>query len=332
MGKHTAHGYLVEDVYKEAEKFTKLFGFKPARIDETFAGFPMEGKVEFFLWQWKHLEDNLGKEVMAKVKYRDQQAIRCDTPEEVDEAYEQLKAEGMEFISEPKDYEWNARCVYFLDASGHMWEIYCWTGAVPLGDLDPAKEKITVETLSGIKTLWPIYNDRKVCAMKVDMGKAELTPALIPVDASKLPDPKADRIVNAPYTVDGVEYHVTCVSMGNPHCVVFKNDVETMDIEKIGPAFETSELFPERVNTEFIRVLDDHTLKMRVWERGSGETWACGTGACAAAVAAVENGYCKKDTDITVKLIGGDLVIRYTDDTVYMTGNAVTVYEGVVEI
>ncbi len=200
------------------------------------------------------------------------------------------------------------------------------------GLVDPAKEKITVETLSGIKTLWPIYNDRKVCAMKVDMGKAELTPALIPVDASKLPDPKADRIVNAPYTVDGVEYHVTCVSMGNPHCVVFKNDVETMDIEKIGPAFETSELFPERVNTEFIRVLDDHTLKMRVWERGSGETWACGTGACAAAVAGVENGYCKKDTDITVKLIGGDLVIRYTDDTVYMTGNAVTVYEGVVEI
>ena len=200
------------------------------------------------------------------------------------------------------------------------------------GLVDPAKEKITVETLSGIKTLWPIYNDRKVCAMKVDMGKAELTPALIPVDASKLPDPKADRIVNAPYTVDGVEYHVTCVSMGNPHCVVFKNDVETMDIEKIGPAFETSELCPERVNTEFIRVLDDHTLKMRVWERGSGETWACGTGACAAAVAAVENGYCKKDTDITVKLIGGDLVIRYTDDTVYMTGNAVTVYEGVVEI
>ena len=200
------------------------------------------------------------------------------------------------------------------------------------GLVDPAKEKITVETLSGIKTLWPIYNDRKVCAMKVDMSKAELTPALIPVDASKLPDPKADRIVNAPYTVDGVEYHVTCVSMGNPHCVVFKNDVETMDIEKIGPAFETSELFPERVNTEFIRVLDDHTLKMRVWERGSGETWACGTGACAAAVAAVENGYCKKDTDITVKLIGGDLVIRYTDDTVYMTGNAVTVYEGVVEI
>ena len=104
------------------------------------------------------------------------------------------------------------------------------------GLVDPAKEKITVETLSGIKTLWPIYNDRKVCAMKVDMGKAELTPALIPVDASKLPDPKADRIVNAPYTVDGVEYHVTCVSMGNPHCVVFKNDVETMDIEKIGPA------------------------------------------------------------------------------------------------
>ena len=200
------------------------------------------------------------------------------------------------------------------------------------GLVDPAKEKITVETLSGVKTLWPIYNDGKVCAMKVDMGKAEMTPELVPVDVTKLPDSKVDRIVNVPYTVDGVEYHVTCVSMGNPHCVVFKNDVETMDIEKIGPAFERSELFPERVNTEFIRVLDDHTLKMRVWERGSGETWACGTGACAAAVAAVENGYCKKDTDITVKLIGGDLVIRYTDDTVYMTGNAVTVYEGIVEI
>ena len=120
--------------------------------------------------------------------------------------------------------------------------------------------------------------------------------------------------------------------MGNPHCVVFKNDVETMDIEKIGPAFKTSKLFPERVNTEFIRVLDDHTLKMRVWERGSGETWACGTGACAAAVAAVENGFCPKGEEVTVKLKGGDLVIRYTDETVYLTGGAEKIYDGVVEL
>ena len=200
------------------------------------------------------------------------------------------------------------------------------------GLVDPAKEKITVETLSGIKTLWPIYNDRKVCAMKVDMGKAELTPALIPVDASKLPDPKADRIVNAPYTVDGVEYHVTCVSMGNPHCVVFKNDVETMDIEKIGPAFETSELFPERVNTEFIRVLDDHTLKMRVWERGSGETWACGTGATASAMAAILRGF--TDDEVRVSLRGGDLLIHFDRESrhLFMTGPAKEVFHGSIDI
>lgn len=141
MGKHTAHGYLVDDVYKSAEEFTRIFGLKPARIDETFAGFPLEGRVEFFLWQWKHLEDNLGKDVMSKVKCRDQQAIRFESPKEVDEAYEKLKAEGVEFITEPKDYEWNAHCVYFIDVSGHMWELYCWTGEVPLGDLDPEKNK-----------------------------------------------------------------------------------------------------------------------------------------------------------------------------------------------
>ena len=134
--------YLDKD-YEEDEEVkiirTKKFGIKPARIDETFAGFPLEGKVEFFLWQWKHLEDNLGKNVMSKVKYRDQQAIRFETPEEVDEAYLKLKGEGVEFITEPADYEWNAHCVYFVDVSGHMWELYCWTGAVPLGDLESKK-------------------------------------------------------------------------------------------------------------------------------------------------------------------------------------------------
>ena len=125
---------------------------------------------------------------------------------------------------------------------------------------------------------------------------------------------------------------VTGVSMGNPHCVIFGKDPDTIDLEKIGPHFEHFEKFPERINTEFIEVLDNHTLKMRVWERGSGETMACGTGACASAVAACLNGYCKKGEDITVKLRGGDLVINYTDDGVQMTGSADTVFTGVVEI
>lgn len=118
--------------------------------------------------------------------------------------------------------------------------------------------------------------------------------------------------------------------MGNPHCVVFVDNIDGLDIEDIGPKFEHDRLFPERVNAEFVKVLDAHTIRMRVWERGSGETWACGTGACAVAVAAVENGYCPMNEDITVKLKGGDLVIRYTGDTVYMTGEAERVFEGTI--
>ncbi len=188
------------------------------------------------------------------------------------------------------------------------------------------KEEITVETLSGIRSLKPYRRYGEIKNIRVDMGAAQLSAQDIPV---ALPQ---NHVVNEPVTIGGKEYRITCVSMGNPHCVVFMDNVDQLDIETIGPEFENSELFPERVNTEFIKVIDKNTLKMRVWERGSGETWACGTGACAAAVAAVENGYCNKDEDITVKLVGGDLVIRYTDDTVYMTGNAETVYDGFVEI
>ena len=193
--------------------------------------------------------------------------------------------------------------------------------------VDQNKETVTVETLSGIKTLKVYKQDNKVKRLRVDMGKAELEPKNIPVAI----DTDKEKVVNETVTIDGVEYNITCVSMGNPHCVVFIKDVEGLDIEKIGPKFENSELFPERVNTEFVRVINDHTVKMRVWERGSGETWSCGTGACAVAVAAVENGFCKKGEDITVQLTGGDLVINYTDDTVYMTGEAEKIFDGTVE-
>ena len=189
------------------------------------------------------------------------------------------------------------------------------------------KDKLDIETLSGIKHLKAYTLDGEVKSLRVDMGKAILDPKEIPAKMDK------DKIVNEPYTIDGEEYNITCVSMGNPHCVVFiKGDIDNLELDEIGPKFENDKLFPERVNTEFVKVLDDHTIKMRVWERGSGETWACGTGACAAAVAACENGFCNKGDDITVKLKGGDLVINYTDETVYMTGEAEKVFEGTVEV
>ena len=188
------------------------------------------------------------------------------------------------------------------------------------------KTTVTIDTLSGIKTLDLTVKDGKVQSARVDMGAAILNPADIPVNYD------GDRMIDAPLEVDGKVWNVTAVSMGNPHCVTFVDDVDSLELEKLGPHFENHPIFPERVNTEFVRVIDDHTLQMRVWERGSGETWACGTGACATAVAACLNGYCQKGDDITVRLRGGDLVIRYTDDTVIMTGPASTVFEGEVEI
>ena len=188
------------------------------------------------------------------------------------------------------------------------------------------RDEFTVETLSGIKKLKAYTQDGEVTKLRVDMGKAELNPELIPVKCDK------DRMINEKVSIGGDDYNVTCVSMGNPHCVVFVDNVDGLEIEKIGPRFEHDPIFPERVNTEFVKVLNDHTIKMRVWERGSGETWACGTGACAVAVAACENGYCKKGEDITIKLRGGDLVINYTDDTVYMTGEATRIFDGEIEI
>ena len=139
-------------------------------------------------------------------------------------------------------------------------------------------------------------------------------------------------MINEPVTIGGRDYHITCVSVGNPHCVVFVKNVDNIDVPRIGPLFEHNHLFPERVNTEFVKVVSPTRLKMRVWERGNGETWACGTGACAAVAAAVENGFCEKDKEITVQLIGGDLKILYTGGRVRMTGDCREVYEGVVEV
>lgn len=187
-------------------------------------------------------------------------------------------------------------------------------------------DRISVETLSGIKELTLNIMNGKVYSVCVDMGKAELVPDKIPV---LLP---GKSVVNHPVKIGGKQQYITCVSMGNPHCVVFCDDVDSLDLEALGRPFEMNTLFPQRVNTEFVRVIDKQTLQMRVWERGSGETLACGTGACASAVAAVLNGYCEKNSDITVKLAGGELIIRYTDEAVYMTGEAKTVFTGEVEV
>lgn len=188
------------------------------------------------------------------------------------------------------------------------------------------KDVIAIETRSGIKTLQLSVENGLVVSARVDMGAAILQPENIPVS---LP---GETIVAAPLTVEGKEYQITCVSMGNPHAVVFCDEVANLNLCEIGPLFEHNEIFPERVNTEFVKVIDENTLEMRVWERGSGETLACGTGACATVVAATLNGFCKQGEDVRVKLIGGELVIRYTDETVFMTGPCETVFDGTIDV
>lgn len=190
------------------------------------------------------------------------------------------------------------------------------------------KTEVSLETNSGIKYLTLYVNEatNEVDAVKVDMGKAILKPADIPVADD------GDLFIAKPVVVDGVSYDMTCVSMGNPHAVVFLPEIDSLDLEKMGPSFEHHPLFPNRVNTEFIRVIDDHTLQMRVWERGSGETFACGTGACAAAVASVLNGYCKREQEILIHLRGGDLrIIYHNDESVTMIGPATFIFEGKME-
>ncbi|MCL2223538.1 MAG: carbamoyl-phosphate synthase large subunit [Defluviitaleaceae bacterium] len=188
------------------------------------------------------------------------------------------------------------------------------------------KNTMTIETLSGIKTLSVTTKNGQVYSVKVDMGQAELSPQKIPVNLD------GESVIARTVEIGGANYDITCVSMGNPNAVVFCTDTGKLDLAKIGPLFEHSPLFPDRINTEFVEVLGRNHLKMRVWERGSGETLGCGSGACAAAVAAVLNGFCDKNTDIKVRIHGGELVIRYTTETVFMTGGAEKAFDGVVTI
>ncbi len=182
------------------------------------------------------------------------------------------------------------------------------------------KTEITVETKAGIRSLALTVEGGRVTLVKVDMGTPILEPSRIPILSDK------KRIVDEPVMVGGQEYRITGISMGNPHAVVFVEDTAVLDLEELGPLFENHPLFPERINTEFVQVLNQNEINMRVWERGSGETLACGTGTCAAAVACVLNG--RTQGHLTVHLSGGDLLIDYDGDTVWMTGPAVTVFEG----
>ena len=193
------------------------------------------------------------------------------------------------------------------------------------------KTHISVETLGGIKYLDLTVKDGKVALVRVDMGEPEFDPEKIPIIMKGYSD-ETDRVLNAQIKVDGKEYHMTGVSMGNPHDVVYIDDVQGLDIEKIGPKFENHERFPQRINTEFARVIDRKTVEMRVWERGSGETLACGTGACAVAVASILNGYTEREVEI--RLLGGNLQIEWNeeDNHVYMTGPATVVFDGEIEL
>lgn len=181
---------------------------------------------------------------------------------------------------------------------------------------------ITVETLAGIKYLDLHTEDGKVKLVTVNMGAPELRPAQIPVVSDK------ERLVCEPIVVQGKQYEMTCVSMGNPHCVVFVEDTASFPLEQVGPEFENHEVFPNRVNAEFIQILDKKSVNMRVWERGTGETLACGTGACASTVACVLNGL--TENEITLHLLGGDLQVKYDQEAnlVYMTGPARVVFDG----
>lgn len=189
-----------------------------------------------------------------------------------------------------------------------------------------AKTTVTLETLSGIKTLHLHVTDGIVTSVAVDMGCADFNADAVPVSFN------TDEVIERSFTVAETEWRITCLSVGNSHCVTFCDEVAALDLAKIGPTFEHAPIFPERVNTEFVRCVDRTTLEMRVWERGSGETMACGTGACASAAAAVKTGRCPANEPITVRLLGGELRITVSDDfSILMEGPAEFAFEGEVD-
>lgn len=186
-------------------------------------------------------------------------------------------------------------------------------------------KSIKIETLSGVKTLEITENNGNEANVKVNMGKPSFKPSEIPVVANK------EKLVSEPITIDGNRYEITCVSVGNPHCVIFLDEVYSANVREIGSQLSANTMFPEGVNVEFASVVDKNNITMRVWERGSGETLACGSGACATVIAAVENGFCEKGTDVTVHLRGGKLKVNYGEE-VFLIGNATKVFEGEIEI
>lgn len=190
------------------------------------------------------------------------------------------------------------------------------------------KEHVTIDTKAGIKQLDLNIEHGKVSTVCVDMGKPKLQPRDVPA----ICDSKLERIFDYPLLVGGIHYPITCVSMGNPHAVVFMDDILRTDVKYIGPQVENHTMFPQKTNVEFVHVISRNRIDMRVWERGAGETFACGTGSCASVIASILHGY--TENEVTVQLLGGELLIRYdeTKDTVYMTGPAVTVFDGDIDL
>ena len=187
------------------------------------------------------------------------------------------------------------------------------------------KRDITIETAAGIRKLHLYTQHDRVSSAAVDMGPARFDPASVPCTL------EGEEIVDREVEIAGRRARITCVSMGNPHCVIFTDRIDSLDLKAIGPSYENDPMFPERVNTEWVHVVNPTTLRMRCYERGSGETMACGTGACAAVAAAVKNGLCEKGVEVRVQVPGGTLLVKYTDETVILTGRVSEVFRATAE-
>lgn len=241
-----------------------------------------------------------------------------------------IGSDGLILILPPEDHtkDYDA-CMRMFNSDGSEGKM-CGNGIRCVGkfiyDNILKKDKLKIETLSGIKFVNILDNDFISVNMGVPSFKASDIPFVSDIISNE------DEIVDQRINLDGNEYRITCVSMGNPHCIIFQDDIEGLNIEDIGRRIEKDPMFPEGVNVEFIKIIDNSSIRMRVWERGSGETLACGTGACASVVACIKNRYFSEGTDIKVKLNGGDLYINYRDNEVHMTGEAKKVFDGTIDI